>query len=211
MLHSRFFPWAILAALAGLAGALWAFGTFGVAGAPLPAPGASKIHPAEKHYVTPRQLAGANQMLRRSVEGLGLPGDGRPVVLVFLKDGCPCNVEFEPFFQRVERLYRAEAQFLAVIDATSDVAQGYAAQQRVPYPVLADPRRRIIRKLRAENGGYVALLTADGVIAGFWPGCTADTLRELGARIASLAGVAERPLDVSELGDALTTGCPYEP
>jgi hypothetical protein len=202
----------LLAAAGGVLAAARLSGTSGASGSAPPGSDAPAGHSQEKHYVSPRQLVGANQMLGRAVEGLELPGgDGRPVVLVFLKDGCPCNVEFEPFFQRVERLYRAEARFLAVIDAPAEAARRYAERQRVPYPVLADPGRRIIHRLKAENGGYVALLTDEGVLAGYWPGCTSDTLRELGARIAGLAGVAERPLDVSDMEAALTTGCPFEP
>jgi hypothetical protein len=77
--------------------------------------------------------------------------------------------------------------------------------------VLPDPGRRIIRRLRAQNGGYVVLLTADGVIDRFWPGCSADALTDLGRRIARLADVQERPLDVADVPGSLTTGCPFEP
>src|SRR5262245_16625730 len=151
MVEWRPLPWVILAAAGGLLFALWLSGTPGASGSGAPRFDAPKSHAQEKHYVTARQLAGANQMLRRVVEGLDLPGgDGRPVVLVFLKDGCPCNVEFEPFFQRVERLYRAEARFLGVIDTPAEVGERYATKQRVPYPVLADPQRRIIRRVGAE-------------------------------------------------------------
>jgi peroxiredoxin len=178
-------------------------------------------HTREKHFVTPRQLADSNAMVSRAADGLEATGhDGRrrrwadlsggqPVVVVFIKDGCPCSAEFEPFFQRVAALYRGRVRFVGVIDAPVETARQYVAEQHVPYPVLADPDRRIIRRLKAENGGYVALLTAEGVIDGFWPGCTVGTMRELGRRIARLAGVAERPLDVTGMPGPLTTGCPY--
>jgi peroxiredoxin len=217
----------ILGTAGGLLLALWARGTLGAPGL---RPGASGTqegprtadHRRVKHYVTPRQLAASNTMVNRSVADLkflgadgrslgweGLSG-GRPVVLVFIKDGCPCSVEFEPFFQRVEKLYRREVRFAGVIDASLASARRYAKEQRVPYPVLPDPEHRIIRRLKAENGGYVVLLTRRGVIDGFWPGCTTDTLRLLGRGIARLAGVAERPLDVSGMPGSTITGCPFE-
>jgi hypothetical protein len=54
------------------------------------------------------------------------------------------------------------------------------------------------------------LLTPGGVIDGFWPGCTAATMQELGRGIARLTGIGERPLNVSGMPGPLTTGCPFE-
>jgi hypothetical protein len=125
--------------------------------------------------------------------------------------GCPCNVEFEPFFQRVERLYRGEVRFAAVIDADVLAARAYKAELKVPYPVLADPDRELIRRFKAENGGYVALLANDATIEGMWPGCSAEGLRELGRRTARLSGVGERPIETKDMPGALITGCPFEP
>lgn len=229
MLLSRYLPWAILAAVGGLVGTLWAAGslTLGQPSQPAAQGEAGNIptsrHDREKHYVSPRQLADANTMVEQEVRDLdevaragGLRGwqelgGGRPLVLVFTKDGCPCSVEFEPFFHRVEQLYREVARFAGVIDASAEAARRYAVSQKVPYPVLPDPGRRIIRRFRAENGGYVVLLTPGGVIDGFWPGCSADTMRDLGRRIARLGGVEERALDVTGMPGPLTTGCPFEP
>jgi peroxiredoxin len=229
MLKSRYLPWVILTPVTGLAVALWAAGTPGTTKplppgpAPLEKPGSrSPDHGGERHYVTPRQLADSNTMVSRALDALQAVGQdgrhlgwdelsaGRPVALVFIKEGCPCTTTFEPFFGRVEKLYRGEARFAAVIDAGTEAARRHASEQHLPYPVLADPERRIIRRLRAENGGYVVLLTADGVIDGFWPGCSADALRDLGRRIARLAGREERPLNVSGMPGSLTTGCPFE-
>ncbi len=135
--------------------------------------------------------------------------EGRPVVLLFVKEGCPCNVEFEPFIRRLERLYGESVRFAGVIDAGPEAARRYAEETHVARPILADPDRRIIGRFRAENGGYIALLTPAGVIDGLWPGCSADGMKELGRRIAQLAGLEERPLDVSDMPGPLTTGCPF--
>jgi hypothetical protein len=229
MPDARYLPWALLTAGGGFVMILWGMGALGVAPA-LPGPAQASVnavpraldHAREKHYVTPRQVAGANALVNRAVslgrttdqDGRGLGWDelsgGRPVVLVFLKEGCPCNLDFEPYFQRVERLYRGAVRFAAVIDAGPTAAHRYARLQQVPYPVLADPGRDIIRRCHAENGGYAVLLSADGVIDGAWPGCSPDTLRALGRRIARLAGLEERSLDVAGMSDALLTGCPFD-
>jgi hypothetical protein len=228
MPKARYLPWALLCPVAGLVVFLWTTGTWGTM-KPLPpetatsqergSPGGDRNR--QRHYVTPRQLADSDRMVSRAIDGLHAFGPdgrrlhwddlsaGRPVVLFFIKNGCPCTADFEPFFQRVERLYRDTARFAAVIDAGISAAHRHAAEQHLPYPVLADPARQIIRRLRAENGGYIVLLTPDGAIDGFWPGCSADALADLGRRIALLAGLPERPLDVAGMPGSLITGCPF--
>jgi peroxiredoxin len=229
MLASRYIPWVVLAAAAGPLVVLWAVGplrtasTTSAAGSEPGQPAArGPDHAREKHYVSPRQLADSNGMVQRQAgdfsamtqDGRRMDwGDlsgGRPVVLIFIKEGCPCSVEVEPFFQRVEMLYAGEVRFSGVIDAGTEAAARYAIDQGVAHPILADPERRLIRRFRAKNGCYVVLLTPGGVIEGFWPGCSADTMRQLGRRIAGLAGVEERPLDVSGMPASLTTGCPFK-
>jgi hypothetical protein len=120
-------------------------------------------------------------------------------------------VEFEPFFHRLERCYKGRVRFFGVIDGGVADARTYAEANRVPYPVLADPDRAVITRFKAENGGYVALLRPGGVVDALWPGCSAEMARELGRRISTLAGVKERPVEVSGMPPALTTGCPFVP
>jgi hypothetical protein len=118
-------------------------------------------------------------------------------------------VEFEPCFHRLEEQYRDAADFVGVIDADADLARAYAAANKVPYRVLADPDRAIIKRFEAKHGGYVALLGVNGCLDTLWPGCSAEMMRALGSRIAALRALAERPLDVSDMPKVLTTGCPF--
>jgi hypothetical protein len=137
--------------------------------------------------------------------------EARPLVLVFIRRDCPCNVEFEPFFHRLADRYRDVAEFAGVIDAGPDAAFAYATANKTPYRVFADPDRAIIDRFEAKNGGYVALLRPEGAIDTLWPGCSAEMIRELGRRIAELGSVTERSIDVAGMPGALTTGCPFEP
>jgi peroxiredoxin len=223
MVASRYSPWIMLAAGAGLLIAFWAVGALQTSVAKPGQPATrGPDHAREKHFVSPRQLADSNSMVQRQAgdfwaaaqDGRRMDWDdlsgGRPVVLIFIKESCPCSVEVEPFFQRVEKLYAREARFAGVIDAGTEVAARYAIEQGVTHPILADPEQRLIHRFRAKNACYVLLLTPGGVIDGFWPGCSADTMRQLGRRVAKLAGVEERPLDVSVMPASLTTGCPFK-
>ena len=213
-------PTALIAVLlTGWAGIFWTMGRRSADSPPTSRPPQSP--PYEKHYVTPQQLSAAGAM---SAQSLGLVAtvahDGRrrtwqelsgghPVVVVFIKKGCPCNVEFEPFFHRLYRAYAESVRFVGVIDGGVETARWYAEDNHVPYLVLADPERVLISRFRAENGAYVALVTPAEVLDTLWPGCSAEMMRELSRRIAYLAGVEEQSIDTTDLPTALTTGCPF--
>jgi peroxiredoxin len=176
----------------------------------------------KKHYVTPAQLAESGALTNRAVRSFAAvahdgtaftwsaTGGSRPLVLVFIRRDCPCNVELEPFFQRLAGRYHDIAEFAGVIDAGADAAVAYATANKTPYGVLADPDRVIINRFEAKNGGYVAILRPEGAIDTLWPGVSAEMMRELGRRIAELGSVTERPIDVAGMPGALTTGCPFE-
>jgi len=175
----------------------------------------------ERHYVTPIELTECGAWTDRRVEPFSAVahdgmrftwprvGRARPLVLVFIKRDCPCSVEFEPFFHRLEGRYRDVADFVGVIDAGADLARAYAVANKVPYRVLADPDRTVITRLGAKRGGYVALLGAGGEVDTLWPGCSAGMMRELGRRIEALGAAEERLIDLSEMPKVLTTGCPF--
>jgi hypothetical protein len=208
-----------VAAAATWAALLWLPGR---EGSPLPTREAAPS-PLEvtKHYVTPAQLVECGALTERRIEPFSAAAhDGtrfrwpaahspRPLVLVFIKCGCPCNVEFEPFFHRLELAYRDAADFVGVLDADETSARAYVIHNKVPYRVLADPDRTIITRVEAKNGGYVALIGGDGRLETLWPGWSAKMMQELGRRIAALRGQAERPLEVSDMPKVLTTGCPF--
>jgi peroxiredoxin len=186
------------------------------------APEARQAASPGKHFVAPADLTAsgisAHQRIRpftataHDGRPLGLADltRGKPLVLLFIKSGCPCSVEFEPFFHRLEQAYRGQTAFAAVLDGLPDAARRYAEANQVPYPVLADARLEVIRQFQVTKGASVALVTPDGFLDALWPGCSEEMMRELGRRLADLAGVAEVGLDCSGMPHALTAGCPYE-
>jgi peroxiredoxin len=177
---------------------------------------------ARRHYVTPAQLQASNALVRRTIDDVvattadGHPmswsalSDGHPALLVFIKNGCPCSVELEPYFHRLYEAYRGAVRFFGVIDGDAATARRYATTNSVPYPVMADPDERVIDRFGAKNGGYAALLDSEGVIAGFWPGFSEEAMSELGRRMSRLVGVGERPIETAGLPKNLTSGCPFD-
>ena len=132
-----------------------------------------------------------------------------PLVLTFVKDGCPCSEAAQPFFNRLHAAY-PEAEMFGVIDVEAEPATRWAGRFHVTYPLLLDPGLGIIRAYNAENSAYVVLVDAQGRIRKHWPGYSAGMLRELGATLAGLIGTTDRPIDVADAPDEAYSGCPFE-
>jgi peroxiredoxin len=181
--------------------------------------GAFLLPSTRLHPVTPAMLAAAEERAGRRVVATSTEGSGgrmnspaavaadRPTVLVFLKDGCPCSEAAEPFFHRLHAAYGTRVAFLGVIDGDRSDARGWADRHRTPYPVLADPDRRIIRACGAERSAYVALVAQGGTIERLWPGFSRGMLAELGIRLARISGLPEFPDEFSGAPEELASGC----
>jgi peroxiredoxin len=208
-------------AIAGIGGSP-AAGPSHSAGA-LKASGLPPIDSSDRHYVTLDQLAETSCAARRSMADLQAVAHDRgavsfaelsgsqPVVLVFVKHGCPCSVEFQPVFNRLSRAFDGRVQVVGVIDGTVEVARMYALTNDVPYSILADAERAIIGRLEVKNAAYVALLAADGTVHSIWPGCSASMLQDLCRKVAALSGRSIDPIEFPEMPAPLTTGCPFQP
>lgn len=175
-----------------------------------------------KHKVTPAMLveagqstgSGATPFVAESTDGRSCSLDdlttgGRPAVLIFIKDGCPCSESAQPYFNRLHAAYGGRARFVGVIGGSAAEARGWAASHEVEFPILADPDLEIVRRYRARNSAYVALVSRDGRIAKLWPGYSSGMLNELGAELSRLSGAPERLIDVSGAPLELYSGCPY--
>ncbi len=68
------------------------------------------------------------------------------------------------FLQRLFAAYKDEIRFLGVIDAEVSRARGWAKENSVPFPILADPESRIVHAYKAESSAYVALVSKEGTI-----------------------------------------------
>lgn len=183
-------------------------------------PGTASFAEPEKHLVTPVMLAKTDAMARRSASAFQARAtDGaaysladltkdEPLVLVFIKDGCPCSADAQRFFNRLHEAYGGQARFLGVIDSEQDRARAWAQAHRTTFPLLIDPDLAIARAYGAESSAYMAVVAKGGVIDQLYPGYSAAMLAEAGERIARLSGVAVRPIDAAGAPVELSTGCP---
>lgn len=176
----------------------------------------------EKHLVTPAMLAATDAMATttapawkaRATDGsdydLGAITESAPLVLVFIKEGCPCSVDAQRFFNRLHDAYGKEVRFLGVIDRDNDGGRAWGQQNRTTFPLLADPDLSIAGDYKAESSAYVAVVAKGGTIDHLYPGYSSAMLAEASRRIARLAGVAPRPIDAAGAPDELSTGCPFD-
>jgi peroxiredoxin len=182
---------------------------------------AAWMPPAALHPVTTAMTDNARAMSGRRVttqSAIGSDGRthapqdearGRPVVLVFIRDGCPCSESAEPYFQRLQAAYGERASFLGVIDGDLAMAREWATRHGTSYPILADFERVIIGDCGAERSAYVMLVAPGGTVEAVWPGYSSEMLAEVGARLARITGQAEVALDAEGAPAELVSGCPF--
>ena len=132
-----------------------------------------------------------------------------PVVLTFVKNGCPCSQAAQPFFNELSDAYPT-ARFVGVIDTEADKAREWARLYSVAYPVVLDPKLRIVRDYHVENSAYVVVIDREGRIRQHWPGYSTAMLTDLGTLISNLSNSPLKPIDIEDAPDQLYTGCPFD-
>jgi peroxiredoxin len=176
---------------------------------------------AAVHPVTARMTAAAGAVTGgwvASEEAIG--SDGRiyallaetadqPLVLAFIKDGCPCSEAAEPYFRQLHAAYGSRARFLGVIDGDVAVARDWSLRHATPYPVLADPDRRLVTACAAERSAYLMVAAQGGRIEKLWPGYGATMLTEVGAHLARLTGLNETALNTVGAPTEMVSGCEF--
>ncbi len=208
----------VLALATLLGGALFAFVR---SGGRLGASNKVTFAEPEKHLVTPAMIAATDAMATQSAPASHARGtDGAaydlgeiaregPLVLVFIKDGCPCSADAQRFFNRLHDAYGKEVRFLGVIDVEADRARRWGQENRTTFPLLVDADLAITHACKVESSAYLAVVAKGGAIDRLYPGYSEAMLAEAGERIARLAGVAARPIDATGAPDELSTGCPF--
>jgi len=134
----------------------------------------------------------------------------RPVVLVFIKDGCPCSKAAQPYFNKLYLAAGGRVDFLGIIDGDESVAARWASENATRFPVLADPEKSIIHAFEAPNSAYSALIDRGGTIQTLWAGYSVEMIHELSSAMARLTGALIAPVDVTDAPESLYSGCPFD-
>lgn len=180
------------------------------------------VKPRVKHDVTPEMELASQRM-----EGKPAPefsaSDGQnvmhrlatelirgPIVLVFIKEGCPCSIAAQPYFERIAHAYSTSVQFLGVIDGSPEVARAWGEKYRVSFPILADEKLTIIRDYNIDSSAHVAFVKQDRTLVRLWPGFSKAMLAELNVTIATTTYSRLRQVNLVDAPSELTTGCPFD-
>jgi peroxiredoxin len=111
----------------------------------------------------------------------------RPVVLYFIKIGCPVNARAIPHFNNLASAYGDKAVLVGVIDGSVSDARDWKKENAAPYLILADQDEKIIHAYGAQASPHVALVK-DGKIVGDY---ASDWPKSLGAVNSFMATAAK--------------------
>jgi peroxiredoxin len=137
---------------------------------------------------------------------------GRPAVVYFIKYDCPCSNDADPLYRRVYAAFDAKVPFVGVINTDKALTKKWLARHKPQYPVVMDPKLKIIQSYKVSQSAYLALLDGDGRIERLWPGYSQQMLRELHEAISRLTKREGKPLDVAYAPKEISSGCSfYEP
>lgn len=133
----------------------------------------------------------------------------KPVVIYFIKEGCPCSETYEPFIQEFARNYLDVAHFVGVMDGNQDVIKAWSSRFVDPYPILGDPSNKTMNDWEATNSAFTALVDKNGVIVAYWPGYSRWMLEELSEKLSAMTNVPRRRLAILDAPSQLYTGCSF--
>lgn len=129
-----------------------------------------------------------------------------PAVVVMTKDGCPCSVESQPYFNDLAKAYEGKITFIALMDADRNIADLYHASLSVPYDI-ACATEDVFKSYRSQQSVYVFLIKPDQTVAHVWPGYSRAMLVEMNQALADASGVEPAKVDVSAAPEEMTSGC----
>lgn len=135
---------------------------------------------------------------------------GKPAILIFVKNGCPCSIEAQPIFNDMARAFGGDAKFFALIDADDRESAAYADYNKMPFPIITDPDLSVIGAFKMTASAGFALLDGKGNVAKVWPGYSKEILREANMLLGTMSGVGPREFDDKAAPDELTAGCAFE-
>lgn len=179
---------------------------------------AVNLQDTPRHPVTPEMKADALARIGEPAPDFTLPDQtGKPwplaknkdlpLVIVMTKDGCPCSIEAQPFFNQLAAHYQGKARFVAAIDSDVPGARNFHTDFSVPYPVLASPSTRFFKQYRSKQSVYTFFLEPGGVIKKVWPGYNKASITELDNLLSRATGLPPAKLDLKMAPEEMTSGC----
>ena len=172
-----------------------------------------------RHPVGPQERNLAKRLEAKPAPDFSLQGtDGRthtlrslkqPVLLYFINKDCPCSIEAEPMFGRIDLAYRGKASVVGVLHGTLQDAKDWANANDTEHLILADPSGETVRAYGVPRSVYTAVLM-DGKILKMYPGYSGDMLLEVTRLLAELAQTPWKRVDPDYAPKRMTSGCEFD-
>ncbi len=130
----------------------------------------------------------------------------KPLVLYFIKRGCPTNAEAVQYFQAIHAAYKGKANIVGVIDGDKQEFKQWKPDFNVSFPVLFDPAMKIIRDYRAAASPTVIVVGTDQIVSLNQRGYSQSSLETLNATAAKIAGYKMVQVDFKGTPKVMTFG-----
>mgnify|MGYP000917536944 CR=1 FL=1 len=181
---------------------------------------AKNVFGAPRHPVTPEMDAAAKRQAGQVVAGFRLPDqdgkmvdleglvESRPTLFLGVKDGCPCNLDAQTFFNDLYAAYGDKVNFYGVLDADAEKAKAYRRDLRCEFPILVSPEDdAVFKALGTKQSVYTTLVGTDGKVIRQWPGYSKKVITEISAELARLAKMEPANIDLTMAPEKPTSGC----
>lgn len=131
-----------------------------------------------------------------------------PVLVVMVKEGCPCSMEAQPFFNQLAKAYPA-VKFVAVTDAPKYQASKFRDDFEVPYPLVTEPGMHTFEAFQSPRSVYATLIGKGGTVRAMWPGYSKSIITEISKALAQETGLPEAKLDLHDAPERPSSGCKF--
>lgn len=133
----------------------------------------------------------------------------RPTFVYFVKEGCPCSYDANPFYKGLAAAFKDSVNFVAITDADATGAKRWSTELSVPFPVVSDPKADVMKAYNAKSSVYSALIDREGRIVRIWPGYSQGLLKEMSRLLAKETGQKEEPFDTQFAPVEKAAGCAF--
>lgn len=113
----------------------------------------------------------------------------RPLLLYFIKDGCPVNHRALPFYKQVSAAYKGKVNLVGVINTNLADYKKWQAEYKTSFVSLLDPDLKMIEAYKAVASPWAILIGRDGKIIKEWPGFSKGELEEMNRAMAAAGRV----------------------
>ncbi|MFN3682658.1 MAG: peroxiredoxin family protein [Fimbriimonadaceae bacterium] len=174
-------------------------------------PSRHPVGPTERNLAKTLEAKPAPEFLLEGTDGRthSLRSLKQPVLLYFINKDCPCSIEAEPMFGRIDLAYRGKASVVGILHGSLQDAKDWANANDTEHLVLADPSGATIRAYGVPRSVYTAVLK-DGQILKMYPGYSGDMLLEVTRLLAELARTPWKRVDPAYAPKRMTSGCEFD-